>query len=487
MEPRNHEEKLDEAWVDDAASTSKESMLSKVHDSSPTQTELLSSDRTHSGKVINSTRGVVPRPSFKSKRSTSTLDKNGGTFPGVMMGPAIPLSDKRTASMPVTPFLESSLGSPGPSSIHQVSSNATVASESGSGEMKNIARSSSVPLNKIPLPPPRKLAGLSSGATVLLKSITPRTTVGTSGDDNTATKVSESITIQTDAEKGEKEHVNDGDEEIPEEEAVCRICFEELSEKHGETFKMECSCRGEMALAHKDCALKWFSIKGNRTCDICGLEVCNLPMTVVRQGNQPTAATGPANPLLETHTRWFSVWQDVPVLVMLSMLVYFCFLEQLLVGQMGSGALAISLPFSCVLGLLAAITASNLVEKQYVWLYATCQLALVICFAHIFYDVVHVESVLSILLSAFVGFGTAMVTSTLIIEYNNWKRRTAARAQREREAATSAQTLELNSGGQPAADPQQDHVVLQMEGGGLASLWLQLGDSRQAQSNPQAH
>ena len=89
------------------------------------------------------------------------------------------------------------------------------------------------------------------------------------------------------------------------------------------------------------------------------------------------------------------------MLVMLSMLVYFCFLEQLLVcvtsfeavsnlglnnystsflatysgeeinnlgaglivlqvGQMGSGALVISLPFSCVLGLLAAITASNL-------------------------------------------------------------------------------------------------------------------------------
>jgi len=30
------------------------------------------------------------------------------------------------------------------------------------------------------------------------------------------------------------------------------------------------------------------------------------------------------------------------------------------VGEMGSGALSISLPFSCVLGLLAAVTASNL-------------------------------------------------------------------------------------------------------------------------------
>ncbi|KAG0610116.1 hypothetical protein M758_7G039700 [Ceratodon purpureus] len=395
------------------------------------------------------------------------------------MGPVIPLSEKRTASMPVTPFLESSLEGFGLSSMHQSSSNASLTTESGSVELKNIARSASVPLNKLPLPPPRKPVGPNSGATVLLKSITPRTTVGTSGDDNTATKDSESITIQTDAEKGEKEHAKDGDEEIPEEEAVCRICFEELSDKHGETFKMECSCRGEMALAHKDCALKWFSIKGNRTCDVCGLEVCNLPVTVVRQGNQPSAITRPANQLLDTHTR---VWQDVPVLVMLSMLVYFCFLEQLLVGQMGSGALAISLPFSCVLGLLAAITAANLVEKRYVWLYATCQLALVVCFAHIFYDVVHVESVLSILLAAFVGFGIAMVTSTLVIEYNNWKRRTAARAQREREADGSgnntAQTPEPNP---PTADPQHDHVLLQMEGGGLASLWLQSADNRQGQ------
>jgi hypothetical protein len=69
-------------------------------------------------------------------------------------------------------------------------------------EMKNIARSSSVPLNKLPLPPPRKPAGPSSGATVLLKSITPRNAVGTSGDDNTATKDSESTTVQADAGKG---------------------------------------------------------------------------------------------------------------------------------------------------------------------------------------------------------------------------------------------------------------------------------------------
>lgn len=210
-------------------------------------------------------------------------------------------------------------------------------------------------------------------------------------------------------------------EDIPEEEAVCRICLVELCEG-GETLQMECSCKGELALAHKECAIKWFTIKGNKICDVCKVEVQNLPVTLLRIQSNHIRNTGASRVFHEDFTA-NRIWQEIPVLVIISMLAYFCFLEQLLVRKMGTAAIAISLPFSCVLGLLASMTASTMVERRFVWFYASIQFALVVLFAHIFYSLVGVIAILSILLATFAGFGVAMTGSSILLEIARWRRR----------------------------------------------------------------
>ncbi|KAL0436438.1 UNVERIFIED_CONTAM: hypothetical protein Sradi_0351700 [Sesamum radiatum] len=90
---------------------------------------------------------------------------------------------------------------------------------------------------------------------------------------------------------------------------------------------------------------------------------------------------------------------------------------------MDSSAIAISIPFSCVLGLLSSITSSAMVKRRFVWVYASIQFAIVVIFAHIFYNVVHVQAFVSILLSTFAGFGIAMSGTSILLEVLRWRER----------------------------------------------------------------
>lgn len=154
---------------------------------------------------------------------------------------------------------------------------------------------------------------------------------------------------------------------------------------------------------------------------MCNQDFRNLPIKLLQIQNPQTVTRTPPVEVQQREASRYRIWQDVPVLVMVSMLAYFCFLEQLLVTDLGPRALAVSLPFSCVLGLLSSLIASTMVSKGYIWAYACFQFAIVILFAHIFYTILNVNPILSVLLSSFTGFGIAISTNSLLVEYLRWR------------------------------------------------------------------
>ncbi|KAM0996560.1 hypothetical protein ACFX13_006594 [Malus domestica] len=364
-----------------------------------------------SAKGKSSIKSLLPKLSFKY-RSTADAEKasnlaSEGSSTGVREKASISRSlsltklftpkMNRTSSLPVTPMAlalrESAHGGSVGGSLNSIRKESK----------RQIARSLSVPVNHKEM----NLRRMDSFFRVI--SSTPRVK---EGDD---------VSISSPTADAGKD--DDNGEDISEEEAVCRICLVELCEG-GETLKMECSCKGELALAHQECAIKWFSIKGNKTCDVCKQEVQNLPVTLLRIQSVRARNAGASLYGQEDANGYRQVvWQEVPVLVIVSMLAYFCFLEQLLVEKMGTGAIAISLPFSCVLGLLSSMTSSTMVQRRFVWVYASVQFALVVLFAHIFYSMVRVQAVLCILLATFAGLGVAMSGSSIIIEFLRWRRR----------------------------------------------------------------
>ncbi|XP_074588730.1 uncharacterized protein LOC141844576 isoform X2 [Curcuma longa] len=354
--------------------------------------------RPNSTKTKSSTRTAFPHRNLKAQNSISEGDRTVLLIPGTPSGqqdnPSISrqfslvrvlsaVSTKRTHSLPVT-----RVGNQVPSTEQERRAVDLSFLEEKDTEMQ-IRRSLSVP----------GLGRMDSIGLVRVISATPR-------------PVTSDVTIETDV-------TEDDGEDILEEEAVCRICFIEFAEG-GETLKMECSCKGELALAHQECAVKWFNIKGNKTCDVCKQEVRNLPVTLLRFQNNQTLNRRAAN-TTQQQVAQYRVWQDIPILVVVSMLAYFCLLEQLFVSEFGSHALAVSLPFSCVLGLLSSMITSTVASQSYIWAYASFQFALVILFSHVFYNVLGVSPVLSVLLSSFTGFGFAISMNSLLIEYLSWR------------------------------------------------------------------
>ncbi|KAG9449572.1 hypothetical protein H6P81_009537 [Aristolochia fimbriata] len=218
-------------------------------------------------------------------------------------------------------------------------------------------------------------------------------------------------------------NVDVGDEEIPEEEAICRVCLDDL---YDGGLKMQCSCKGALQLIHEKCAVKWFSIKGNKICDVCGQEVLNLPVTLLRmqstlQGDNNRQMPSVRNSNLEL-TR---AWQDVVVLFLISTMCYFFFVEQLLVDDMKSNAIKIALPSAFILASLASIFSIILARRDYVWAYSAFQFALITISLHFFYVRLRLDAVFALVAAAAVGFIVAFVINSLCFLMFGWSSETA--------------------------------------------------------------
>ncbi|KAI3519880.1 hypothetical protein L1887_09098 [Cichorium endivia] len=83
-------------------------------------------------------------------------------------------------------------------------------------------------------------------------------------------------------------------------ERDCRICHLSLDltnqeSENGIPIELGCSCKDDLAAAHKHCAEAWFKIKGNKTCEICGSIAHNVAganeAELMEQWNEANDAT----------------------------------------------------------------------------------------------------------------------------------------------------------------------------------------------------
>ncbi|GAB4827544.1 hypothetical protein Ancab_034428 [Ancistrocladus abbreviatus] len=51
---------------------------------------------------------------------------------------------------------------------------------------------------------------------------------------------------------------------------ICHLSFDASNPESGIPIELGCSCKDDLAAAHKQCAEAWFKIRGNKTCEICG-------------------------------------------------------------------------------------------------------------------------------------------------------------------------------------------------------------------------
>ncbi|KAK8518113.1 hypothetical protein V6N13_027598 [Hibiscus sabdariffa] len=100
-------------------------------------------------------------------------------------------------------------------------------------------------------------------------------------------------------------------------EKDCRIChlgLESNSHESGVAIELGCSCKDDLAAAHKHCAEAWFKIRGNKTCEICNSIARNVVgVNEIESSEQPnetnsSAATAAVSGAVSSYSDSRSLW-----------------------------------------------------------------------------------------------------------------------------------------------------------------------------------
>lgn len=114
-------------------------------------------------------------------------------------------------------------------------------------------------------------------------------------------------------------------------DSECRIC--QLSSSSGgegsELILLGCGCKGELGVAHRNCAEAWFSVKGNRCCEICGASAKNINVVIDSRVSEEGQSRGESNTRTPSGTgEGIVCWRRLPVcnLLMACLIIAFILL-----------------------------------------------------------------------------------------------------------------------------------------------------------------